>query len=433
LIAFMIGARITIMRVGSIALWGFLILSACRKEVTAPLPQRAYVWQRDWNAPVAAAIDRSKDTLAGFVVLAAEIEWNGQAPHAVKPRVDWAALRGCGKPVSIALRIAPHGGPFDEKDATAQFLCATAQELIASAKAAQVEPAEFQLDFDCAQKKLLGYAQWLRAIRDAVQPMRIVMTALPSWLDEPAFPALAREADHYVLQVHSVASPLGDAHAMVCDPALARKWVARAEKIGLPFEIALPTYRSMAGYGADGKLLGVVSDGVRPAWPVGTRMREYSTDAEAMARLVDEWTQTRPPHCEGLLWYRLPVDTDRNNWRWPTLRAVMAGRAPRVSRAVLINNAAPASTPLELADVSLLNDGESDDLPRDVVEIRWDATKARATAEALPGWDVNLEEAGAAKFSPRPESIRHLPAGETRAIGWLRLEPAATVHVEDTR
>ncbi len=380
------------------------------------------------------AISRSKGTLAGFVVLAAEIEWNGPTPHAVKPRVDWAVLRGCGKPVSIALRIAPHGGPFDEQDATAQFLCATARELIASAKAAQVELAEFQLDFDCAQKKLSEYAKWVRAMRGAVQPMRIVITALPSWLDEPAFPALVREAGHYVLQVHSVASPLGEAHAMVCDPALARR-VGRAggRRSGLPFEIALPTYRSMAGYGTDGKLLGVVSDGIRPVWPVGTRMREYSTDAEAMARLVDEWTTVRPPHCEGLLWYRLPVDTDRNNWRWPTLRAVMAGHAPRVSRAVLINGAAPASAPLELADVSLLNDGESDDLPRHGVEIRWDAANAHTTAEALPGWEVDLQEAGAAKFSPRPESIRHLPAGEARAIGWLRLEPAATVHVEITR
>jgi uncharacterized protein DUF3142 len=423
----------TIMRAGAISLLGLLLFSACRKEVTSPLPQRAYVWQRDWNAPVAAAIQQSRGTLAGFVVLAAEVEWKSQAPHAVKPRLDWAALRGCGKPVSIALRIAPHGGPFEEKDATTQFLCATARELIASAKAAQLEPAEFQLDFDCAQKKLSEYAKWVRAMRGAIQPMRIVITALPSWLDEPAFPALVREAGHYVLQVHSVASPLGDAHAMVCDPALARKWVTHAEKIGLPFEIALPTYRSVAGYDTDGKLLGVVSDGVRPAWPVGTRMREYSTDAEAMARLVDEWTQARPPHCEGLLWYRLPVETDRNNWHWPTLQAVMAGRVPRVSRAVLINGAEPAEgAPLELADVSLLNNGESDDLPREAVEMRWDPARARAMAEALPGWDVSLTS-GMASFSPRAESIHHLPPGEARAIGWLRLEPAAPVHVEITR
>ena len=60
-----------------------------------------------------------------------------------------------------------------------------------------------------------------------------------------------------------------------------------------------------------------------------------------------------------------------------------------------------------------------------------EAPKTRATAEALPGWEVSVA-AGAVKFSPRPESIRHLPPGEVRAMGWLRLEPAP-VHVEVTR
>ena len=29
-----------------------------------------------------------------------------------------------------------------------------------------------------------------------------------------------------------------------------------------------------------------------------------------------------------LLWYRVPVSRDSLNWSWPTLAAVMAGRAP---------------------------------------------------------------------------------------------------------
>ena len=98
----------------------------------------------------------------------------------------------------------------------------------------------------------------------------------------------------------------------------------------------------MAGYGADGKnRFGVVSDGMRPAWPVDTRIREYSTDANAHGPVGGRMDQENVTHCEGLLWYRLPVDTDRNNWRWPTLRAVMAGREPRVSRAIRINGAPP--------------------------------------------------------------------------------------------
>ena len=44
-------------------------------------------------------------------------------------------------------------------------------ELIASARAVQMEPVEFQLDFDCAQKKLSGYARVGLRRCDLIQPV----------------------------------------------------------------------------------------------------------------------------------------------------------------------------------------------------------------------------------------------------------------------
>jgi hypothetical protein len=422
-----------------VVLW----LSACRKgepqqfsariRDSAPLlPQRAYIWQRDWNAPVAASLAEGREVLDGCVVLGAEIEWRGGNPRAIKPRIDWQALRAFGKPVSVAMRIAPFPGPFSESGATTEALCATARELTAEAKSADVPLAEFQLDFDCAQKKLAGYAQWVRAIRRAVEPVPLVITTLPSWLPEPAFPALASEARAYVLQVHSVASPRGDENTMICNPAEARQWVAQAAKLGLPFEIALPTYRSVVGYSPEGKLLGVVSDSVRPTWPPGTQLKEYSTDAAAMAALVAEWQKQKPAQCRGLLWYRLPVATDENNWRWPTLRAVMAGRAPKGSWAVRVEGsaAAPAGNP-NPADFVLTNDGETDGPPGCTIVARWEGG-AVPTAEGLPGWEVKMES-HQATFFPTVTNQRRLPPGEECAIGWLRLEPAAPLHVEVVR
>jgi hypothetical protein len=208
---------------------------------------------------------------------------------------------------------------------------------------------------------------------------------------------------------------------MICDPALARQWVARAEAIGHPFEIALPTYRSVVGYDASGKLLGVSSDGVRPSWPAGTTVREYETEAREMASLVAEWSGTRPEHCRGLLWYRLPVASDANNWRWPTLRAVIAGRTPKAAWAVHVEGANPA-------DLSVRNDGESDEPMRNKVEVRWEG-QARPTAEALPGWRVEVR-ADMLIFSSASEAGVRLPPGEERAIGWLRLDPAVPFHAK---
>jgi hypothetical protein len=321
----------------------------------------------------------------------------------------------------VALRIAPHPGPFREDDDTIRQLCGLAQRIIAEARAHELELAEFQLDFDCAQKKLAGYRVWVRRLRDAVAPLRMVITTLPAWLAESEFAALVQEVPGYVLQVHSVASPMGDANTMICDPALARRWVAQAARLGHSFEIALPTYRSTVGYDAGGKLLGVSSDGVQPSWPAGTRVREYAVDADALAALVREWTEQRPAHCTGLLWYRLPVSTDSNNWRWPTLHAVMAGRAPQQAWTVRVDGHNPA-------DLVLRNDGEAPGPWRHAVEVRWEGS-SRAVAEALAGWQVKMEDQRAV-FSPASGQGVRLPPGSERAMGWLRLDPAVPVHAQ---
>jgi hypothetical protein len=47
-----------------------------------------------------------------------------------------------------------------------------------------------------------------------------------------------------------------------------------------------------------------------------------------VANLVHEWSIDPPANLAGLIWYRLPNEDDDLNWRWPTLAAVMQGRAP---------------------------------------------------------------------------------------------------------
>lgn len=410
-----------------LVLLGFMAaVSGCHEATTSKegkvnLPQRAYVWQRDWSAPVAQSLREAHDVLDGAVVLAAEVEWRDGKPRVIRPDISWSTLREWGKPVSVALRIAPYPGPFSADDAIARELCDVAKQIVSTASRQRVQLAELQLDFDCAQKKLAGYKKWVTKFREAIHPLPLVITTLPSWLGEPDFALLIREVPRYVLQVHSVSSPLGDSRTMICDPALARQWVSRAESLAHPFEIALPTYRSILGYGPDGKLLGVSSDGVRPSWPAGTVIRDYGTDAEAMAGLVVEWREHRPTHLMGLLWYRLPVGSDVNNWRWPTLRAVMAGRVPSPSWKVSVQGENPA-------DLFLINDGESDKPFTGRVEVTWTGS-SRPTAEALAGWQVALK-ADAVVFTPNSVRGLRLPPKGGRAMGWLRLDPATPFHAQ---
>src|SRR5207249_4694521 len=174
---------------------------------------------------------------------------------------------------SVALRVAPFAGPFRAYDAPARAIVDVTKQLPDDARAHDVNIEEFQFDVDCAQKNLAIYHTWLSLLRPIVHPIRFVMTVLPAWLDEPEFLSLVRETDGYVLQVHSIPiSARGS--ASLCDSKLAREWIAQARKLGVPFSVALPTYRCAAGYAPDGKLLSVAMDSVQPSWPPGTWILE---------------------------------------------------------------------------------------------------------------------------------------------------------------
>src|SRR5436190_14427975 len=55
-----------------------LLFSACDQTaptVSGPLPQRGYLWQRDWTAAVDGAVLEAQKQMDGVIVLGAEIRW----------------------------------------------------------------------------------------------------------------------------------------------------------------------------------------------------------------------------------------------------------------------------------------------------------------------------------------------------------------------
>ena len=246
-----------------------------------------------------------------------------------------------------------------------------------------------------------------------------MITVLPAWLDNSEFLALVREADGYVLQVHSV--PISRGSAKLCDAHSGGEWVAKAAKFGLPFSVALPTYRGTAGYGPDGKLLNVAMDSVQPSWPPGTRILEFGADADDLATLIETWLKSRPAQLRELLWYRVPIATDTRNWRWVTLSAVMAGRHPKHELNVLQEGVNPI-------DLSILNAGEADEEVHSDVMATWNGAGLE-TSDALSGWSVHSEN-GRAIFRAIAQHGVRLPPGATRKIGWLRFDQATSLRTE---
>ncbi len=403
-------------------LGGAMVASAlpigCRRaELTAsPLIQRGYLWQRDWTVPVAEALREADQRLAGIVLLAGEMVWSAAGARVIPATIQWDAVRRLKKPVSLGLRVAPFPGPFEIDNAPIRAIGEIAGSFLDAANKKGVTLAEFQLDFDCAQRKLAGYRKWIQALRAIVRPMRLVITALPSWLDEPDFEKVIREVDGYVLQVHSVPTVNGRGSAFLCNTQLARRWVERAARLGRPFSVALPTYRCLAGYDGEGALLGVAMDSVQPAWPAETSVLELSANAADLAKLVRDWQTDRPPGLRELLWYRVPVATDARNWRWPTLSAVMAGRAPAW-------NFEATHEGENLTDWCIVNSGETDDESGFEVTISWD-NAVLVSADALPGWNVQLSP-NRAIFATAPGARLRLSPGDRRGIGWLRHDQIA--------
>jgi len=400
-----------------------LVLVACQQTHVRhePLPQRGYLWQRSWNPAVEKAVTEADSRMDGLIVLGAEIQWKGGELQVIRANIRWDTLKSMKKSCSLALRVAPYPGPFEEDDRVCQAIIATAKGLLEDARLHGVEVREFQLDFDCAQKKLSGYRKWIHAVRTQISPTRFVITTLPSWLKETEFRNLIYDVDGYVLQVHSVPTQKESGRASLCDVSLARKWVSQAESLGVPFSVALPTYRCLAGYDETGKLRGVMMDSIPLAWPTGTHVLEFGSNPDDIAALVDEWHKTAPATLQEIIWYRLPVETDRLNWQWKTLSAVMEGRKSQHKLEVSQRGTNPI-------DLAISNLGETDDSLPQGVRISWDKGVLIAS-DALEGWSIQ-QDAQSVTFTPLAGFHPHLPPDSDMNIGWLRFNMPITLRTE---
>jgi hypothetical protein len=393
-----------------------------------PIRHEVYVWQRVWTEPVRQAIQTHHVAFASIVPLCAQVDWVRGEAQVTRVAVDFGLLRETKRPVGLALRIGPYAGGYSGTDKTGLLLTGLAKSVVAGAQRNGIVPRELQIDFDCASSKLDGYRVWVNAIRQAVAPVPVTITALPSWLDQPAFPSLAKETNGYVLQVHSLERPAHvDVPMNICDATLARQWTAHASRLGVPYRIALPTYGYLVGFDARGKFLGLSAEGPAKSWPRDARIRHVAADPVAMARLVADWSAERPPFCEGIVWYRLPVASDTLNWHWRTLERVMTGNPPRSQLEVVAQQPKPG-----LFDIELVNSGDAD-VSLDVrVRASWSNAKLLAH-DTLFGFDlVDISTTSVVWGLASGTKWQSLAVGERRGIGWLRFtgDKEVRVHVE---
>ena len=357
-------------------------------------------------------------------MLAAEIDLRESEPKIFRPNLDYAALKGAGRPISLTIRIDPFGGPFNENDHAAEAIVRLARDVVTTAQDQDLSPAELQIDFDCGEWKLDGYRTWLGKIRSAVAPLAVTPTILPSWLKHRAFTKLAHDCGGFILQVHSVAVPqsMEDTRELT-DPVRAVEWVEQAARIGVPFRISLPTYSYLVAFDAGGKLCGISAEGPSARWPQEARVVRWDAQPHAMAQLLTQWQHARPKMLHGVCWYRLPVAGDSLNWSWKTLQAVMEGRTPERQLRVVASTSQPR-------DIVAINTGEADESLPKIISARWSKASLVA-ADALEGYTLKQSHnRNMVTFElTRSGEILRLPPDGRRKIGWIRCEPPTAIDV----
>ncbi|MCP4645121.1 MAG: DUF3142 domain-containing protein, partial [bacterium] len=223
--------------------------------------------------------------------------------------------------------MAEHG----VKDAAA-YLGEQSDAIRAEAESAGLVLAGIQLDYDCPTSKLATYTDLLVAWSRHTRDVERSITTLPDWTRSAAFPALVRDLDYFVLQVHSFERPTADDEDYVlCRTDRVPAWTAAAEAAHVPFYVALPTYGYEIAFDGDGRYLGLAAEGPSMHWGPNPTVRVVMARPDAMAGLVTALRDDAPRGFIGFAWFRMPVATDTLNWTWPTLRAVMDGRVPRVT------------------------------------------------------------------------------------------------------
>ena len=342
--------------VTGVLLWAFMRAVPSLPPQCGPLMHECYVWQRVWDENLREAIRAAEADVKGFTVLAAEIDVRpGRQQQMIVP-VDYSSLSAVSVPVGVAVGINPYSGPFDEDAPAAHSIRQCIRTVLERSTAAGFTPAEIQIDYDCAESKLSGYRKWLRFLKKEFSDHSISITALPSWMNNRQFKKLIRDCDGYVLQVHSLERPETIADPVtLCDPKRALDWVRQADRLGVPFRLALPTYGYLVAYDQQGQFTGLAAEGAMPGWPENTQIKTVLSDPKKIAAMIQEIQTISPKNLSGAIWFRLPVSSDQLNWQWHTLRCIIQGQT--LTEKIEVACEWPDSN---LAEVYLVNSGDID-------------------------------------------------------------------------
>jgi hypothetical protein len=362
--------------------------------------------------------DSGADALRPLVLMAEVYRDEGKP---VVRRTDAAAspaLRKLKRPVTLVLRLNRHDNDFSTDTTWRTVVTAELLRARDALRKAGATVDEAQLDFDCPVSRLRDYGDFLRTIRPELGGLRLTVTGMPSWLSSASLPGLLDATDGWTLQVHLTDLPKNsDRLPPLCDTERARKWMMRASELGKNFRLALPTYAYLAHFNAKGKFAFVESEAGLGRIENGS-VKRWSPDFDSLATFVRELHAKPPAHLDGIDWFRLPCDDDRQNLTPTAFAKLRRGSAPSPGK--IVARTVPASDDNHIIDLFLENIGDLDaDTPARLVA-RAPQPKFNDLRGAIR---IEHQKPDTLVVYPAPTRLR---SGERRRLGWMRFTDPVT-------
>lgn len=308
-----------------LAVGGLLPGSAAASDIG--LHQMLYVWQRQWTDEVKSAAGEAAAGAEGLCVLCGEIAGRGEGWRFHRVNVDWASLVPVKGALWLVFRI--HTGALESEHWAASTFAGHVQKILNDGAEAGCVIAGIQIDYDCPTEKLALYQNWLQVLRKKLAGIPVSITGLPDWLTSRTLPALLGGLDHFVLQVHSLELDRESGRRPVLfDESKMMRWVDQMNRLMLPFRVALPTYGWRIAYDRYGQPRRLEAEGIHETVP-GWTYQDVSADPVVLAGAVRKLAAVSGSNLKGIIWFRMPLPSDRMNWSLKTLSQVMKGEAPQ--------------------------------------------------------------------------------------------------------
>lgn len=393
-----------------------LLWPAKPARATTSQQYSAYVWQRKWTKNVSDAVQTHGGEFHTCILLGAELNWTGERMDSFHVPVDYSAVKAMNKPIGIAIRIGGYTENFSTQGIAFTQIITAIKICLAHARSMSVEPVEIHIDCDCPTSQLSDFAQWIHCIKQKFKHLKVSFTALPSWFNSTDIHPLINAADSYVLQVHSLERPTHkDSYVKLCDEKNARRAVEYAGYLNKPFRVALPTYGYRLYFDNQGKYAGISAENNHSTATSHPFSKYIVADPASVSELVRLWSTNRPANMTGIIWYRLPNRSDRLNWSWHTLEAIMRGEKAAADIRTDIQHTARG-----LYDLAITNAGNADGILPETLCIRWKNAEHIAH-DAVNGYIVLSNHAGSLYIKRNEYRSPLLPPETITPIGWLRL------------